>query len=191
MSTFSVVGVSHLSVSINLIVALTLGALIGFERQLFQRYTGVTTHALVALGAAAFTSIAMLSIPVGDPTRVASQVVTGIGFLGAFPGRGDHGPVQPAARIENAGRVDQHHLGLVIHDDAPHGEARRLDLLRDDRDLGARQPVDQGGLAGVGRADHGDESGSRSGLGGVRLGIGGQITPSRCIRARAAAFSAS
>lgn len=83
MSTFTIFGIAQLSVTINLVVALLLGALIGLERQLFQRYTGVSTHALVALGAAAFTSIAMLVVSSGDSTRIAGQVVTGIGFLGA------------------------------------------------------------------------------------------------------------
>lgn len=81
--TFSLTGLAHLSITINLVSALILGALIGLERQISQRYTGVATHALVALGAAAFTAIPTLIGTVGDPTRIAGQVVTGIGFLGA------------------------------------------------------------------------------------------------------------
>jgi putative Mg2+ transporter-C (MgtC) family protein len=65
-----------------LIVALLLGMAIGVERQLRQRHTGLNTHALVALGAAAFTSLGAL---LGQSTdvRLGGQVVTGIGFLGA------------------------------------------------------------------------------------------------------------
>ncbi|GAB4065816.1 MgtC/SapB family protein [Ancylobacter sonchi] len=71
-----------LSIAPNLLVAALLGALIGLERQFRQRFVGLTTHALVALGAAAFTSLALL---IGDATdvRLGGQVVTGIGFLGA------------------------------------------------------------------------------------------------------------
>ncbi len=65
-------------------VALGLGTLIGLERQWRQRRAGLRTNALVALGAALFV---MLNDEVsgqgGDPTRIAAQVVSGIGFLGA------------------------------------------------------------------------------------------------------------
>lgn len=71
------------SIAPNLLTAFTLGSLVGLERQWRQRYTGVTTYALVALGAASFASIPSLLDAVGDPTRIGGQVVTGIGFLGA------------------------------------------------------------------------------------------------------------
>lgn len=71
-----------LSISPNLIVALLCGMMIGFERQWRQRHTGLSTHALVALGAAAFTSLAILLDGPAD-VRMGGQVVTGIGFLGA------------------------------------------------------------------------------------------------------------
>ncbi len=67
----------------NLLVALLLGACIGFERQWRQRLAGLRTNTLVALGAATFV---VFEGTVGDPasrTRVAAQVVSGIGFLGA------------------------------------------------------------------------------------------------------------
>jgi putative Mg2+ transporter-C (MgtC) family protein len=65
-----------------LIVALLLGMAIGVERQLRQRHTGLNTHALVALGAAAFTSLTTL-LDQSTDVRLGGQVVTGIGFLGA------------------------------------------------------------------------------------------------------------
>lgn len=65
-----------------LVVALLLGMCIGVERQLRQRHTGLNTHALVALGAAAFTSLATL-LGQDNDVRLGGQVVTGIGFLGA------------------------------------------------------------------------------------------------------------
>ncbi|MBB5016168.1 MgtC/SapB family protein [Rehaibacterium terrae] len=64
-------------------VGLVLGALIGLERQWRQRMAGLRTNALVALGAAAFTAFSMLVPEEVSPTRVAAQVVSGIGFLGA------------------------------------------------------------------------------------------------------------
>lgn len=71
-----------LSITPNLAVALLLGMLIGIERQLRQRHTGLNTHALVSLGAAAFTVLATLLSDNTD-VRLGGQVVTGIGFLGA------------------------------------------------------------------------------------------------------------
>ncbi|MGY6518000.1 MAG: MgtC/SapB family protein [Lysobacteraceae bacterium] len=64
-------------------LGLGLGALIGLERQWRQRMAGLRTNALVALGAAAFTAFSMLQPGEVSPTRVAAQVVSGIGFLGA------------------------------------------------------------------------------------------------------------
>ncbi|ONI81558.1 hypothetical protein ALI144C_19790 [Actinosynnema sp. ALI-1.44] len=64
-----------------------LGALIGFERQYRARMAGLRTNALVAVGATLFVVLSAYgfgSAPGNaDPTRVAAQVVSGIGFLGA------------------------------------------------------------------------------------------------------------
>jgi putative Mg2+ transporter-C (MgtC) family protein len=67
-----------------LLVALLLGSGVGLERQWRQRMAGTRTNALVAAGAAAFVMSAMLME--GDPSargRMASYVVSGVGFLGA------------------------------------------------------------------------------------------------------------
>ncbi len=61
-----------------LLVAVVLGALIGLERQVRKHPAGLHTNALVALGAAAYVIAGTL---MGDPARVAGQVVTGVGFL--------------------------------------------------------------------------------------------------------------
>lgn len=63
--------------------ALVLGALIGTERQLRQRMTGLRTNALVSTGACLFVLMTQ-SVPgiAGDASRVAAYVVSGIGFLG-------------------------------------------------------------------------------------------------------------
>lgn len=63
-------------------LALLLGSAIGFERQWHQKMAGLRTNALVALGACGFVVFSAM-VGQGDPTRVAAQVVTGIGFLGA------------------------------------------------------------------------------------------------------------
>lgn len=65
------------------VTALCLGALIGLERQWNQRLTGISTHALVALGAAIFATLPLLLGTPEQLVRIASAVVTGIGFLGA------------------------------------------------------------------------------------------------------------
>ena len=67
-----------------LLLAAVLGAVLGAERELRQRAAGFRTNTLIAVGSAAFTlvSIHMAEMDGGDPTRIPSQIVTGIGFLG-------------------------------------------------------------------------------------------------------------
>lgn len=72
-----------LEIFTNLASAVLLGSLIGFERQWRQRMAGLRTNTLVALGAATFVLFAKLIPGDASPTRVAAQVVSGIGFLGA------------------------------------------------------------------------------------------------------------
>jgi putative Mg2+ transporter-C (MgtC) family protein len=66
----------------NIAVALALGTAIGFERQWRQHQAGLRTNALVALGAALFVSLSRLMDDAGSPTRIASYIVSGLGFLG-------------------------------------------------------------------------------------------------------------
>lgn len=68
--------------ALRLTVALLLGSAIGFERQWHQKMAGLRTNVLVALGACGFVVFSGL-VGQGDPTRVAAQIVSGIGFLGA------------------------------------------------------------------------------------------------------------
>ncbi len=78
-------------VLLRLAIATVLGSLVGLERERNEAAAGLRTHALVALGAALFMVVSMFGFanaggPPGvvlDPSRVAAQVVTGIGFLGA------------------------------------------------------------------------------------------------------------
>lgn len=67
---------------LRLAVALALGSAIGFERQWHQKMAGLRTNALVALGSCGFVVFSTL-VGQGDPTRIAAQIVSGIGFLGA------------------------------------------------------------------------------------------------------------
>jgi putative Mg2+ transporter-C (MgtC) family protein len=72
-------------------LALVLSALIGLEREIRQKSAGLKTHTLVGVGAAlfmliskyGFTDVLEPRLVVLDPSRVAAQIVTGVGFLGA------------------------------------------------------------------------------------------------------------
>lgn len=67
---------------IRMLLALATAAAIGLERELAAQPAGLRTHVLLGLGAALFT-IAGVQFMGGDPTRVAAQVASGVGFLGA------------------------------------------------------------------------------------------------------------
>jgi putative Mg2+ transporter-C (MgtC) family protein len=78
--------------AVRLLVAAILGAAIGLEREIHEHPAGMRTHLLVALGAAIFTELSIYGFagigggvesPSIDPSRVAAQIVSGIGFLGA------------------------------------------------------------------------------------------------------------
>jgi len=84
---------SDLHVFGRLVVAAALGGAIGVEREIRDREAGIRTHLLVALGSGLFTIISAYgfhafltsgdAVVRADPTRIAAQIVTGIGFLGA------------------------------------------------------------------------------------------------------------
>lgn len=68
---------------LRLVLAVVLGSLIGLEREVHNRPAGFRTHILVSVGAALFTLVSVYGITGGDPGRIAAQIVSGIGFLGA------------------------------------------------------------------------------------------------------------
>ena len=83
---------------IRLFLALALGFALGLERELTNKYAGLRTHILVCLGACVFTLLSIYAFPtyasgdnvvisnatgIRDTSRVAAQIVTGIGFIGA------------------------------------------------------------------------------------------------------------
>lgn len=75
-------GVDEITILINLLLALVCGILIGGERELKHKPAGISTQTLV-IGASMLFSYLSHSLGEGDPTRIAAQIVTGIGFLGA------------------------------------------------------------------------------------------------------------
>ena len=84
---------SWIDVAVRLFVAAALGGAIGLERELREREAGLRTHLLVSLGSALFFLVSAYAWSdwsfsqregiTFDPTRIAAQIVTGIGFLGA------------------------------------------------------------------------------------------------------------
>jgi putative Mg2+ transporter-C (MgtC) family protein len=82
-------------VLLRLTVAALLGGAVGFERELRERHAGLRTHLLVAVGSALFTLVSAFGfsdilaqsgpqvLVRLDPSRIAAQIVSGIGFLGA------------------------------------------------------------------------------------------------------------
>ena len=87
MSTFF--DPQNLEIFGQLLLAAILGSLIGTEREIKGRLAGVKTHALVCLGACLFTILSTIgfgsfaSAGGFNPAQVASQIVVGIGFIGA------------------------------------------------------------------------------------------------------------
>jgi putative Mg2+ transporter-C (MgtC) family protein len=82
----------QLDLAARMLIAAVLGAAIGFEREIHEHPAGMRTHLLVSLGSAVFTVLSIygfegISAPgvasTVDPSRIAAQIVSGIGFLGA------------------------------------------------------------------------------------------------------------
>ncbi len=75
--------------AIRIVIAAALGGAVGAEREIHNHPAGIRTHMLVALGSAVFTVMSIHGFGTGtpsapiDPTRIAAQIVSGIGFLGA------------------------------------------------------------------------------------------------------------
>jgi putative Mg2+ transporter-C (MgtC) family protein len=75
---------SPLDLTLRLLLAAGLGAAIGIERELHRKPAGLRTNILIAVGAALFTTLSVhLAGEGGTPDRIAAQIVTGVGFLGA------------------------------------------------------------------------------------------------------------
>lgn len=66
-----------------LLIAAVLSGLVGWHREASHKQAGLRTHMLVGIGASLFTLVGIEGFVSGDESRVAAQVVTGVGFLGA------------------------------------------------------------------------------------------------------------
>jgi putative Mg2+ transporter-C (MgtC) family protein len=72
---------TDLEIIMRVFIAFLLGGLIGWERERHGISAGIRTYGAICLGACVF-GVVSSSIPGADPSRIAAQVVTGIGFLG-------------------------------------------------------------------------------------------------------------
>lgn len=78
-----IVTAEQLELCLRILVAAVLSGVIGFQRERKGHAAGLRTHMLVGLGAAVFTVVSVVGFAGSDTARVAAQIVTGIGFLGA------------------------------------------------------------------------------------------------------------
>jgi putative Mg2+ transporter-C (MgtC) family protein len=77
---------TDIEVAQRLLLAAGIGAMLGLERELRLKSAGLRTHILIALGSTVFTLMSYelaTDVQGADPARIAAQIVTGIGFLGA------------------------------------------------------------------------------------------------------------
>lgn len=77
--------IDNIEFAITIVSALLAGGIIGIERQVKNKNAGLKTNALVAVGAAIFVNISKIytNMPDIDSSRILSQVIVGVGFLGA------------------------------------------------------------------------------------------------------------
>ncbi len=74
----------YITISLRLVLALIFGGIVGFERETSGRPAGLRTHLLVCIGSTLITIVSITGFPfTADPARVAAQIVSGVGFLGA------------------------------------------------------------------------------------------------------------
>src|SRR6266498_5180258 len=81
------------SIPIKLVLAAILGGIIGVEREIRDKPAGLRTNILICVGSTLFMSIStkVAQMLGGDPTRIAAQIISGIGFLGAGAVLHSHG----------------------------------------------------------------------------------------------------
>src|SRR6185295_2841889 len=81
------------SIPLKLLLAAVLGGLIGLEREMRDKPAGLRTNILICVGSTLFMSIStkVSELLGGDPTRIAAQIISGIGFLGAGAVLHSHG----------------------------------------------------------------------------------------------------
>jgi len=80
---FTLTAREEIEIAIRLVLAAVFGAAVGYERRSSDKPAGLRTLSLVAVGSALFTIISAFGFETADQSRVAAQIVTGVGFLGA------------------------------------------------------------------------------------------------------------
>ena len=77
----------YLGLGIQIVVALILGGIIGYDREKKMKSAGIKTNIMICLGATVYTSLSIINLTnfngISDPNRITAQIVSGIGFLGA------------------------------------------------------------------------------------------------------------
>ena len=82
----------EITITFRILLAIVLGFVLGLEREMYKRPAGLRTHILVCVASCLIMLVSMYGFDSGDPARVAAQVVSGVGFLGAGAiMRGDNG----------------------------------------------------------------------------------------------------
>lgn len=98
----------YYGIGIQIIFALILGGLVGYDREIKMKAAGFKTNIMICIGATLYTTISMINLgtfesaTIIDPNRVSAQIVSGIGFLGAgaiIQGRGSVTGLTTAATI--------------------------------------------------------------------------------------------
>jgi putative Mg2+ transporter-C (MgtC) family protein len=82
-----------LTIALKLVLATILGGIIGVEREIRDKPAGLRTNILICVGSTLFMTLStrIAAFVGGDPTRIAAQIITGIGFLGAGTVLHSHG----------------------------------------------------------------------------------------------------
>ncbi|TNF31485.1 MAG: MgtC/SapB family protein [Deltaproteobacteria bacterium] len=97
----------YFGLGVLILTSLLLGGLIGFDRERKMKSAGIKTNLMICLGATLYTALSLIiskdhGTPTSDPSRIAAQIVSGIGFLGAgsiIQGRGSIKGLTTAATI--------------------------------------------------------------------------------------------
>ena len=85
----------HWQMLVQMVLAVALGTMVGYEREHEGKPAGMRTHGMVALGAALFTLVSIHGFGgTSDPARLAAQIVSGVGFLGAGAILHDRGSIR-------------------------------------------------------------------------------------------------
>ncbi len=80
---FTLTAREEIEIALRLLLAAVFGAAVGYERRSSEKPAGLRTLSLVAVGSALFTIVSAFGFETADQSRVAAQIVTGVGFLGA------------------------------------------------------------------------------------------------------------